>query len=124
MGLQNNFNDGLNQVAQTAALVAIAQRLGCNSREELVSHIRQIEIEIAKAKDENKSYENLEVLLEEYQNTLDEYDVAVKKLQDTLDEYDKEAYEKQVRVNWITRTIVVLVPVILLIIMVISLSQI
>ena len=78
MGLQNNFNDGLNQVAQTAALVAIAQRLGCNSREELVSHIRQIEIDIDKAKDENKSYKNLEALLEEYQNTLDEYDEACK----------------------------------------------
>lgn len=85
MGIQNNFNNGLFQVAQIATLAQINQTLkkfGCSSIKDLESKINDIEILIANNKDQGLKTDNLEQLLFNYMEIRDSY---YKKLRDDMD---------------------------------------
>ena len=76
MGIQNNFNNGLFQVAQLAMLNKInstLEQIGCNSIDELNSKIRDIDIQIAMLQDQGKDPKNLKILRDEYITIRNEY---------------------------------------------------
>ena len=77
MGIQNNFNDGLFQIATIASLQQInnsIKELGFNSYGELCNAINQLKIEIAKNKDKGETTTELEILLDEYVSIKEQYD--------------------------------------------------
>ena len=77
MGIQNNFNDGLFQIATIASLQQInnsIKELGFNSYHELCNAINQLKIEIAKNKDKGETTTELEILLDEYISIKEQYD--------------------------------------------------
>lgn len=76
MSIQNNFNNGLFQLATLTTLTSISQsmnRLGFNSIEDLVSKIREIEIQIASLRDQGIEPTALEELKSNYQTVVQRY---------------------------------------------------
>lgn len=77
MGIQDNFNNNLFQIAAIASLQQInnsIKELGFNSYGELCNAINQLKIEIAKNKDKGETTTELEILLDEYVSIKEQYD--------------------------------------------------